>query len=72
MTYQAFFGFADVFKVFATSNTELDKLIGQRKISLWNLNASKRSHKSLSAFYSLKQNLSKSFPKTSKINACTG
>ena len=38
----------------------------------WNVNASKRCQKSLSAFYSLKRNLSKNCPITSKLNAYTG
>ena len=38
----------------------------------WNVNASKRCQKSLSIFYSLKPNLSKNCPITSKLNAYTG
>ena len=38
----------------------------------WNVNASKRCHKSLSAFNSLKRNLSKHCPLTSKLNAYSG
>ena len=37
----------------------------------WNVNASKRCQKSLSAFYSLKRKLSKNCPITSKLNAYT-
>ena len=38
----------------------------------WNVNASKRCQKSLSAFYSLKRNLSENCRITSKLNAYTG
>ena len=115
-----FFGYADDFKVKATTKTELNyatttienwcsknqmrlntgkstlvhfknELEGQIKGNIlkieteqndlgilvtptlsWNVNESKRCQKSLSGFYSLKRNLSKNCPITSKLNANTG